>query len=258
MIDLTSIKEKTEELLKRKESSFVVFDADGTLWEQDVNNLLLNYQIENNLRDLKDLLRPIYEEEGHRKERCKEFVRRQAGFSPEDIKQQLREALKIRLLTIFSFQIELMRYFKKKGLKIFIVTASIKWLVEEIVKRENLPVDQVLGMQVRLNEGRLTDEFIPPLTYGEGKKEVFLEESGGKMPLFVAGNSPGDLFLLQIASIALVVNSAGQENEHFSGEQKMRKLAEEKGWFLMDLLKNPPQLKDFSNLEYRKNKRTFL
>lgn len=247
MIDLTSIKEKTEELLNSKESSFVVFDADGTLWAQDVNNLLLNYQIKNNLRDLKDLLHPVYEEEDRRKERCKEFVRRQAGFSPEDIRQQMREALEIKPLTVFPFQIELMRYFKEKRLKIFVVTASVKWLVEEAVERENLPVDQVLGVQVQLHKGRLTREFMPPLTYGEGKKEVFLEKSAGKAPLFVAGNSPGDLFLLQIASIALVVNSAGKENrEHFSGERKMRKLAKEKGWFLLDLLKSPPRLKDFS------------
>lgn len=247
MIDLTLIKEKIENLLRREESSFAVFDADGTLWAQDVNNLLLNHQIENNLRDLKDLLHPMYEAEGHRKERCREFVRRQAGFSPEDIKQQLREVLKTRSLTVFPFQIELMRYFKKRGFKNFIVTASIKWLVEEIVEQKNLPVDKVFGMQVRLLEGKLTNEFIPPLTYGEGKKEAFLRESDGKKPLFVAGNSPGDLFLLETASVALIVNSASKENkEHFSGEQAMRQLAKKKGWFLMDLLKNPPQLKDFS------------
>lgn len=248
MIDLNLIKEKIEKLLKKEEPSFAVFDADGTLWTQDVNNLLLNHQIEHNLRDLKDLLHSMYESEKHRKERCREFVRRQAGFSPKEIKRQLRTALKTQPFTVFPFQIELMRYFKEKGFKNFIVTASIKWLVEEIVEQENLPVDKVLGVQVRLFEGKLTRELVPPLTYGEGKKEAFLRESEGKKPLFVAGNSPGDLHLLKAASVALVVNSASKENrEHFAGEQAMKQLAREKGWFLMDLLKNPTQLKDFSS-----------
>ena len=151
---------------------------------QDVNNLLLNYQVENKLRDLKDLFHPLYENEKHRSERCEEFVRRQAGFSPEDIKEQLRAALKARPLTVFPFQKELMRHFKEKGFKIFIVTASIKWLVEEIVEQKNLPVDKVLGVQVQLSAGRLTKELIPPLTYGEGKKEAFLKESNGKKTSF--------------------------------------------------------------------------
>lgn len=249
MFDLIPIKNKAEKFLKKGEPSFAVFDADGTLWMQDVNNLLLNHQLENRLRDLKDLFHPMYENEKHRSKRCEEFVRRQAGFSPQEIKEQLREALKAQPLTVFPFQQELMRHFKERGLKIFIVTASIKWLVEEIVEQKSLPVDKVLGVQVQLNAGRLTKELIPPLTYGEGKREAFLKESNGKKPLFVAGNSPGDLHLLKTASVALVVNAASEENsEHFSGEQQMRRLAREKAWFLMDLLKEPPQLKDFSKL----------
>ena len=225
MPDLKSIIEKTEKFLKEGAAPLAVFDADGTLWMQDANHLLLDYQLENNLRDLRDLLDPIWKDEKHRGERCGEFVRRQAGLSLQDIEQQFREVLKREPFEIFSFQKDLMSHFKEQGMKIFVVTASMQWLVEDIVEQYHLPVDKVLGVQVKLNGDILTDELIPPVTYGEGKKQAFLKETDNRPPLFVAGNSPGDLHLLETASLALIVNSAPPQNErNFQGERKMNQL----------------------------------
>lgn len=248
MLDLTPLKNKIDTYIKSNEEALAVFDADGTLWMQDVNDLLLKYQIENNLRDLKDLTRPLYKPEKKRGFRCAEFVRRQAGLSLKEIQQQLEEVLKDKSLTVFPSQKNLMIYFKSRGMKIFVVTASMQWLVEEAVKQNQLPVDKVLGVQSKIKEGILTEDLIRPVTYGEGKKQALLKETNNKKPLFAAGNSPGDLFLLEMASLSLVVNSAPPQNkENFPGEEKMKFLAREKGWFFLDHSGNPPRLKDFSN-----------
>ena len=238
MPDLKPVIKKTEKFLKEGAAPLAVFDADGTLWKQDANHLLLNYQIENNLRNLSDLLSPIWKGEKQRGERCGEFVRRQAGLSLREIKQQFKEVLKSESFEMFSFQKDLMSHFKEKGMKIFIVTASMQWLVEDIVDQHNLPVDKVLGVQVKLDRDILTDELIFPVTYGEGKKQAFLRETDNRPPLFVAGNSPGDLHLLEMASVGFVINSASPQNErNFHGEREMNHLAQKRGWFLLDFLK---------------------
>ena len=250
MPDLTPLKDKIDTFIKSNEEAFAVFDADGTLWMQDVNDLLLKYQIENNLRDLKDLTRSLYNPEKKRGFRCAEFVRRQAGLSLKEIKRQLEKVLKDNSLTVFPFQKNLMKYLKTKEVKIFVVTASMQWLVEEAVKQNQLPVDKVLGVQSKIKGEILTEDLILPVTYGEGKKQALLKETNNKKPLFAAGNSPGDLFLLEMASLSLVVNSASPQNkENFPCEEKMKFLARKKGWFFLDYLRNPPRLQDFSNLK---------
>ena len=188
------------------------FDADGTLWPGDVNDRLLRYQAKHNLREVKDLLDPVkYREEKQRAWRCREFARRQAGFCIEEIKEQLRAALKEEPLPAFPFQRELISCLKERGFRIFVVTASVQWLVEEAVSKENLPADRIIGIRTRLQKGRLTDQIERPITIGEGKREAFLQLSGGRPPLFAAGDSPGDKELLESASLSLLVQSGSAE-----------------------------------------------
>lgn len=246
-INASPLKQKIERLLNQQHNPIAVFDADGTIWAKDINNLFLNYQLENNIRDLKDLLDPLYGDEKHRGRRCGQFVCRQAGLSLKDLKQQFKAALKSQDLTVFPFQRDLMEYLKQKAIRIFIVTASMQWLVEEAVQLFCLPVDRVLGVRVKLKRGVLTDQLIPPLTFGEGKKQVFLRETGDKTPLFAAGNSPSDCPLMEMASVTLTVHSASKEDtENFPLEVKMKQLAQKKGWLLLDYSSPIPALKDFS------------
>ena len=212
--------------------NLVAMDADGTLWPEDANNHLIEYQEKSSLRKLDDILDPFYREDKRRYKRCELFIERQAGFSLKEFRSHSLAALEERPLHVFPFQKELLVYLKKQGMKIFIVTASIKWLVEEAVKFYDLPVDGVLGLETKLEKGILTREIVRPAPLSIFKGEVFLKHSQGKKCFLAGGNTPSDLPLLKMAQCPFVVHSAGQENENFLGESKLRRIAVANNWTL--------------------------
>ena len=225
---LTSIKNEIDKHFQSQ--SFAVFDVDGTLWKQDVNDLLLNYQQINKLRNHADLLGKDYEDGKNRFQRCKLFASRQEGFSLEEFRLQSLKVLEENPLHIFNFQKELLKYLKSKNIYIYLLTASIKWLVEEVVKFYQLPVDQVLGFENRIKHNQITSELIEPLSYGLGKKELLLKTTNSKRPLLAAGNTLSDLPFLEISQIPFVVQSASSKSEDYLLEQELNPYIKKYNW----------------------------
>ena len=215
---------------------FVALDADGTLWPEDANNILLEYQITKGFQDLKEFLKPDYQVETHRYKRCELFVQRQKGLTLEAFQSYCLKALQKKPLHVFPFQIRFLQYLKQKGMKIIVVTASIKWLVEVAVRLYDLPVDEVLGVETQLQEGLISSQLVRPAPIAKYKGDVFLKYSQGKKCLIAGGNTSSDLPLLEMASVPFVVHSARPENENFSAEQKLKKQAINKGWILFENL----------------------
>ncbi len=212
--------------------NLVAMDADGTLWPEDANNILLEYEIKNNLRDLSDLLDLRYRSDGFRYKRCELFAERQAGFTLQEFKSYCHKALSETSLHIFPFQRELLKYIKQKSMKVFIVTASVQWLVEAAVELYNLPVDGVLGVQTKLEESIITEELLRPAPIAGFKAEVFLKHNKG-IPCFLAGgNTSSDIPLLEMAEAPFVVHSADRENENFSAEKRLKKMALKNNWIV--------------------------
>ena len=233
LILLGNIKKQVDKEIESQ--SIAVFDADGTLWPEDANDLLLNYQENHKLRKHSDLLSYEYKHGKNRSNRCKEFACRQKGFSLEEFRAQSRQVLKENSLQVFSFQRDLLKFLKQKNIFIYIVTASLKWLVEEAVKKYDLPVDKVLGMESHIEDGKITSQLIEPLTYGLGKGEALLKSTGQKKPLLAAGNSFSDLSLLEMAKISFVVHSADSKNENYTSEQKLKPYIEKNNWALFKI-----------------------
>ena len=214
--------------------NLVAMDADGTLWPEDVNNHLIAYQKKKSLRELEDVLDPAYQAEGERYKRCELFVKKQAGFSIKEFQFHCRSTVEERPLHVFPFQKELLSYLKRQGLKIFIVTASIKWLVEEAVKIYKLPVEGVLGLETKLKKGILTKEIIRPAPLSTFKGEVFLKFNQGKKCFLAGGNTPSDMPILRMAKCPFVVHSAKPKTENFDGESKLKKTALANNWTLFE------------------------
>jgi len=140
-------------------------------------------------------------------------------------------------LTVFSFQRELLAYLKKQGIKLVVLTASIQWLVELAVKKESLPVDQVLGSRTELDgleTELISDRIVRPSPGEDSKAEVFLKEYGRDSCLLATGNTPSDLPLLELAKFSFVVHSAEKTDIIFPKEQKMKELALAKKWLLFE------------------------
>ena len=228
---LDQIKNQIE--LQYSNKDFAVMDADGTLWYEDVNHILLKYQIKKGF-DLSDLLSPFYRKGSHRHRRCEIFAQKQSGLKLEDFLIHCRSALKENPLHVFSFQKKLLKYLKEKGIPIIVVTASIKWLVEEAIQIYGLPVDQVLGVENKLNNGVICKEILKPTPTAHSKGEVVFKYNPNIRCLIAGGNTLADRPLLEMAKIPFMVHSAKKENENFQMEKYFRNLALKQNWIVFE------------------------
>ncbi len=101
---------------------------------------------------------------------------------------------------------ELVAAMTQRGWEVWIVTASPTPVVQTVAAGYGIAPDRVLGMtSPRGHDGRFLPSLVPPVTYREGKLDAFLEKTG-RPPTFAAGDSEGDLWLLQAARYALVID----------------------------------------------------
>ncbi|MDE0092529.1 MAG: haloacid dehalogenase-like hydrolase [Oligoflexia bacterium] len=212
--------------------NLAVLDADGTLWPEDANHVLLSCQIKHDKKKFQDLLDIDYQ--AHRYKLCQAFIQRQSGLALEEFKSEGREAFRQNPLHVFPFQRLLLEYLTKQNMKVVIVTASIQWLVELAVDTYRLPVDRVLGMRTQLEKGVISDKILYPAPIGEYKAEVLLKHVPEESCFLAGGNTLTDAPLLELADLSFVVNSANSENVIFSAEQKLKQLALKKNWILFE------------------------
>ena len=227
---LNLIKKAVDQRAQNK--NLAVLDADGTLWSEDVNHILLNYQIKKNEKKFKELLNIDYQTQRHKL--CEVFLKKQSGTNLEDFKSQSKQALKESGLNVFPFQKKLLSYLQKKNMKVVIVTASIEWLVELAVETYHLPIDQVLGMKTSLEDQIITKNIIYPSPSGFNKAKVLLKHFQKESCFLSGGNTLSDQDLLELAELPFVVNSANSKNIIFSSEQKLKQLALKKNWLLFE------------------------
>ena len=232
---------REEELLSRikravknrpSNKNLAVLDADGTLWPEDANHILLDYQVKKDKKKFQNLLDT--EHHTHRYKLCEEFVQKQSGLTLDQFQSLARKALEQKPLNIFPFQRLLLDYLRKENMKVVIVTASIEWLVELAVEKYALPVDQVLGMRTKLEGNSLTDQIVRPAPVSKYKAEVLFDRLPEESCFLAGGNTLTDQPLLELAEISFVVNSADSENVIFPAEQKLKQLALEKNWILFE------------------------
>lgn len=222
------------------------FDADGTLWPQDVGEDFFHFQLRNKLianpppdpwkyyLDLKSVSpRKAYLwlaqiNEGHSDSDMLQWSRDNIS----DLKQN-------QSFNPFGFQRELVDYLLSQNVSVYVVTASIKWAVMGAVEELGLPKENVIGVSVTLDkEGCLTDIQEGPITWQEGKVEGLYHATGGVAPFYVSGNTMGDLPLLNVATnIKTVVTSAPKDQGLYETEQELYQHALRNFWYTFNVLK---------------------
>ena len=234
---VNAIKKKIDQSLEALDSPAVAaFDADGTLWSFDLGEEVFNYQLKNKLLPE---LRPDaweYYEEIHESDPPKAFLwlaQINAGLPLDQLRNWAQQALEAcDNIPLFEAQKEIIQHLHDKEVKVYVVTASIKWAVEPGAKLYGIPEDRVIGVQTKVIDGIISDEQQGPITWREGKVKGLLEATGGVLPFFTAGNTSGDLPLLDSAShIRLVLASAEPNHGNYETEQKMQALAKDRNWF---------------------------
>ncbi len=223
-----------DQVLKEDSAPVAAFDADGTLWDIDLGETFFHYQIDNKLIELPPHPWEHYEAMKAEDPRKAYLWLAQVcrGIKLEQIHQWAQEAVKAQEpLPLFSEQKKLIELFLSRGVKVYVVTASVKWAVEPGAERLGLSKDHVIGIETLVNNGVVTDQQKGLITYRQGKVDALLEKTHGKKPFFASGNTMGDYQLLQVAThTSLAVSAAARDDRLFRTELELQQNAEKFGW----------------------------
>lgn len=151
---------------------------------------------------------------------------------------------------------ELARYLQENGFRLFLVSGSTQPLVREIAARHfSLPGGHGIGAEWPLEfvaePGPRSEPVFRwkpgsrnlPSVYGAGKALAILRQIG-RPPIFAAGNTMGDLEMLQFATkrrgpgIGIVIVHDDAEREYAYSDQRFEAAAERNGWTLVSMKKD--------------------
>lgn len=218
---------------------YAAFDADGTLWDTDLGEIFFDYQVHK--CGLKLPADPWqYYVETKKVDAPKAYLwlaQINKGIPFAQVQHWAESAfVEKEPFPIFSFQKKLIQFLQKEQFKVFIVTASVKWAVEPGAKRLGIPASQVLGVKTEVKNGIVTDIQDGPITYRKGKADAILHATNGIDPIFCAGNTLGDLHLLESAThVAAAIISQKPGEALYPTEQELQSEAQKRHWLSLDL-----------------------
>lgn len=242
-IKLQQIKDEIDRIVKGTPGPhYAAFDADGTLWDSDLGEALFDYQIRNQLVPLPEDPWKHYEDLKHQVSFPVAYLwlaQINKGIAIKQVQQWAVKAVeKLMPVPVLNSQKEIIAHLKSRGVHVYIVTASVKWAVEPGAHLLGLTPDNVIGITTKIDSsGHVTDAQDGPITYREGKVEAFLQKSGGVRPIFSAGNTLGDLPLLESSSaLRLAVGAMPPGHKYYESERELIQIAQKQGWFFHSYL----------------------
>jgi phosphoserine phosphatase len=181
-----------------------VFDCDGTLWSGDAGTAFMHWTIDTALISSEQIawLSARYEayQRGNVSEYdiCGEMVQVYRGLPVETLRRSAADFFRSYIEpNIFPELSTLITELQHNGCDIWAVSSTNNWVIEEGVRRFNIPSNRVLAARVEVSDGLITDRLIHVPT-DEDKVEA-LRRVGITAPDAVFGNSIHDAAMLAIA-----------------------------------------------------------
>lgn len=115
------------------------------------------------------------------------------------------------------------------GFEVWILSASPELLYQRFCAEQlGLPADRILGVKSRVGEGNIvSDELVFPVSQDEGKADVvrtFIKAD----PLFVGGNSRGDLEMMETSvGLKIMINPDNKKPEKVAGGKTIKEYWEQ-------------------------------
>jgi phosphoserine phosphatase len=100
---------------------------------------------------------------------------------------------------------------RARGFKLFVISGGVHEFAAAGASFLGFKPGEVRGLQLKVHDGRLTDEVVRPVPYEGGKATLARELCGGK-PMFAFGDSvaSGDAAMLGLAAVPVAVRPQGR------------------------------------------------
>jgi len=185
-----------------------VFDCDGTLWSGDAGSAFMHWSIDTKLISLDQIAWIKQRYDGYKNSTvseydiCGDMVTVYHGLTVDRLRiaaaQFFRDYIEPN---IFPELATLITELQQKGCDIWAVSSTNNWVIEEGVRRFNIPADHVLAAHVEIQPGDqggiITDKLLHVPT--DEDKVIALRRAGITAPDAVFGNSIHDAAMLSIA-----------------------------------------------------------
>jgi phosphoserine phosphatase len=200
-----------ERLVFELDPRVAVFDCDGTLWGGDAGYTFMIWSIEQGLvsRTASDWIdtrhRAYMAGTVSEVEICGEMTQLYAGLREQELRTAAAEFIQTYVQgRIFAEMAQLIEGLRKRGVTMWAVSSTNKWVIAEGVRQFGIPEERVLAAEVRVESGLLTADLLDVPT-DEGKASS-LRRVGLMQPDAVFGNSIHDLAMLETARKAFPIN----------------------------------------------------
>jgi phosphoserine phosphatase len=206
-----------------------VFDADGTLWREDVGEAFLRHLVSLGWVQLPDGSDPYqaYERAVDR-DRAAGYAYAAQLQSGLEVGRLRTEAVRFAASWVPPRRVadtgKLLELCREAGLAPWVISASPLPIVLAAAPLLGFAPDLCRGVELQIRDGRFTDRVMEPLTYGAGKVAVLGERA--RVALACGDSYQGDLLLLQAAEVAVAV--APKAGSPLALEARQR------GWFILD------------------------
>lgn len=194
-----------------------VFDCDGTLWSGDAGSSFMRWSFETGLLSPQATAWLSDRYEGYKRGEvselaiCGEMVQIYNGLSVSSLCMAAAEFFQEHVeRNIFPEMRALVTELQRRGTDIWAVSSTCDWVIEEGVKRFNIPAERVLAASVFAENGIATDRLHDVPT-DEGKVTALAGvgiTAATNQPDCVFGNSVHDAAMLAIARGAFPVNAS--------------------------------------------------
>lgn len=200
-----------QRLVLQSRPRVAVFDCDGTIWGGDSGYGFMEWSIEQGLvsRSTADWVDTRYRAylagEVSELQMCGEMVQMYAGLQEAELRSAAaRYVGQIVRPRVFPEIQSLLETLKSKGVELWAVSSTNKWVVSEGVRDLGIPDVRILAAEVAVKNGVIESEIVDVPT-DEGKA-LALQRVGLSRPDAVFGNSIHDLAMLEIAVNPFPVN----------------------------------------------------
>ena len=187
-----------------------VFDCDGTLWSGDAGSGFMRWTIDQGLLSQDAIAWLDQRYKGYLAGQvselaiCGEMVQVYRGLRESDMRAAAAEFFSTQIeRNIFPEMLTLIRQLQAAGTEIWAVSSTCDWVIDEGVRRFDIPAKRVLAARVAIANGLVTNTILDVPT-DEGKVTA-LARVGLTAPDAVFGNSVHDAHMLAIARRAFPV-----------------------------------------------------